>query len=118
MKLRKFGKTRISKQVEDQQIYVSERMLTVQPVSSDYVVTKEDAIIVNASSGNITITLPQVTSYRGKFLRIKKIDSSANTVTIDAYESELIDGEQTYVLENQFSAVTILSDGNEWRVFA
>ena len=45
---------------------------------------------------------------------IKKIDASANTVTIDADAGELIDGVLTQVLTTQWQAVRIQSDGTGW----
>ena len=71
-------------------------------------------VIVNASTGNITITLPPAVNHKNRIYTIKKIDSSGNSVTIDANSSEKIDGEQTVVLNLQFAYVTIVSDGDEW----
>lgn len=47
-----------------------------------------------------------------------KIDSSVNSVTIDANGSETINGSLTYVLSNQWDAVGIVSDGSNWFVVA
>ena len=45
---------------------------------------------------------------------IKKIDSTTNTVTIQADGIELIDDENTKVLNFQFESGTIQSDGTKW----
>lgn len=71
-------------------------------------------VIVNASSGAVTITLPAVADNTGTVYIFKKIDSSGNSVTIDANGSETIDGEQTVVLNLQYAYVTIACDGDEW----
>lgn len=71
-------------------------------------------VIVDASSGNIIITLPASASHANRIYTIKKIDSSSNKVTIDANGTEKIDGEQTVVLNLQYSYVTIVCDGDEW----
>ena len=71
-------------------------------------------VTVDASSGAVTITLPAVSSNEGTVYIFKKIDSSGNSVTIDGYESETIDGEQTVVLNLQYQYVTIACDGDEW----
>jgi len=71
-------------------------------------------VIVDASSGNITITLPASASHTNRIYTIKKIDSSQHKVTIDANSTETIDGEETIVLNLQYSYVTIICDGTEW----
>ena len=52
--------------------------------TSDYTITKTDhVILVDASSGNKTITLPKLSDIpNDKIYHIKKIDSSGNTVTV------------------------------------
>lgn len=71
-------------------------------------------VIVDASSGNIKITLPASASHTNRIYTIKKIDSSGNSVTIDANSAEKIDGEETVVLNLQYAYVTIVCDGDEW----
>ena len=71
-------------------------------------------IMVNASSGGITITLPAAASHTDRVYIIKKIDSSGNVVTIDANGSETIDGETKIELTLQYQYVTIVCDGDEW----
>lgn len=84
-------------------------------VTADYTITLEDhTILCDATSGNITVTLP--TAYLGDeyYFNIKKVDSSANTVTIDGSGSETVDGATTKVISTQYDCVTIQSDGAEW----
>lgn len=71
-------------------------------------------VIVNAISGNITITLPASASHTNRIYTIKKIDSSSHTVTIDANSLETIDGETTIELKLQYAYITIVCDGDEW----
>ncbi len=58
--------------------------LSVTTVTTDYTLDEDDNIVlVDATSGNITITLPDATAMvRRGIYYIKKIDSTANTVTI------------------------------------
>ncbi|SIS11535.1 beta strand repeat-containing protein [Williamsia sterculiae] len=58
----------------------------------------------NASSGAFTVTLPGTTTPGYRFT-IKKIDSSANAVTI----AGTIDGATNYVLATQYDSVTLVS---------
>ncbi len=71
-------------------------------------------VFANASSGNITITLPPASSSRGREYVIKKIDSSSNSVIIDPNGNELIEGALTYSLTLQNQSVKIVCDGTQW----
>jgi len=73
-----------------------------------------DLVLVDATGGNITVTLPSATIQPGKQIDIKKIDSSANIVTIATDGSETIDGTSTAVLSSQHDSVTVASDASNW----
>jgi hypothetical protein len=86
--------------------------------SGNTTLTQTDGInvtLVNATSGAVTITLPTAVSNAASFI-IKKTDSSTNKVTIDAYSTETIDGGTTYVLNDQYNYVEIVSNGTNWVV--
>ena len=83
--------------------------------TSGYTATATDyTILCNASGGAFTITLPAAASHTGRIYHIKKIDSSANAVTVDGNASETIDDGLTAVLTVQYESITIQSDGSEW----
>jgi hypothetical protein len=67
-------------------------------------------ILVDASGGAITITLPDSTvtdNINGRVYHVKKIDASANAVTVQrAGASDLIDGATTSVISVQYQART------------
>lgn len=71
--------------------------------------------LIDATSGNITITLPTAVSNVAAFI-IKKVDSSTNTVTIDGNASETIDGDLTLTIYDQYNYIEIISDGTNWKV--
>ena len=73
-------------------------------------------MLINASSGNITVTLPAAVNHKNRVYIIKKIDSSTNKVTVDAKSAETIDGELTVELGLQFDYVSITSDADEWHI--
>lgn len=80
-----------------------------------YTATADDyTILCNASGGSFTITLPAVASHTNRIYNIKKIDSSANAVTVDGNNSETIDDGTTAILTTQYESITIQSDGSEW----
>ena len=66
-------------------------------------------MLVDATEGAITITLPKVSECSGRWYTIKKIDASVNVVTIDGDGGETIDGVATYALSRQWSAKTIVA---------
>lgn len=106
----------------------------IRTVTANYNVKFYDStILVDATSGNITIDLSIAstslaynsinvningTDYAfdiSKIITIKKIDSTVNTVTLDNL-TNLIDGATTQVLTNQYEALTIQWDGTDWYI--
>ncbi len=80
--------------------------------TGNYTVTSQDeVVIVDATSGAVTITLQSAATRGGNPLKVKKIDNTANAVTITRAGSDLIDGATTYVLGTQYAAVMLHSDG-------
>jgi hypothetical protein len=73
-------------------------------------------ILVDASGGNITISLDLCADIIGIPITIKKIDSSVNTVTVDAASVETIDSVLTYTIRVQYDICTIVSDGLNWNL--
>ena len=73
-----------------------------------------DIILCDASGGAVTLNLPAVTTNLGKLYEIKKIDTSANTVTIDPSGAEEIEGDTTLQLSFFSEAVTIICDATQW----
>lgn len=76
----------------------------------------EDVILGDASGGAFSVTLPPAERYKGLQFIIKKVDVSANVVTIDGNASEEIDGATTVDLTTQYESRTIISDGAGWAV--
>jgi len=89
----------------------------VTTTSVSYSVTAIDAFIkANATSNAITVNLPAVSTSTGREITIKKIDSSANIVTLDANGSETIDGSTTKTITLQYESATIVCDGTSWLI--
>lgn len=68
----------------------------------------------DATSGNITITLPDATGCVGRRYDVIKIDSSANTVAIATTSSQTINGSTTKLISTQYTAFTVISNGANW----
>lgn len=84
----------------------------VVTVSSNTTLTNgDDVVLVDASSGSKTITLPSPAL--GKVFHIKKIDSTLNSVQIST-TSGLIDGNSSKILPYQYDSVTIVNNGTNF----
>ena len=80
--------------------------------STAYTPTATDSIILcDATSGSFEITLP-TTAPSGTVYRVKKIDSSTNSITINATTGKLIDGTQTFDLNFQYQAIDVVYNGS------
>ena len=88
--------------------------VSIDSLSSPYTVGDETVIIADATGGNITVNLPAAAGATGRLYHVKKIDASANTVTLDGDGTETIDDALTQVLTAQYESVMIFSDGSEW----
>lgn len=86
-------------------------------ITSDTTLTlASDVILVDASGGPVTVTLLPSALMAGATVDIKKVDSSGNTVTVDANASETIDDGLTAVLTVKDETITLFSDGSGLRI--
>jgi len=69
--------------------------------------------LCDATSASITVNLPTAVGNTARFT-FKKIDSSANTVTIDPNASETVDGVATKTISAQYGTLTVVSNGSNW----
>lgn len=84
--------------------------------TSNYTITTNDNIIIaDATSNDVTLTLPAASGNAGISYRIERKDSTvAYEVIIDGNSSETIDGVITRTLKGQYEAVDIVCDGSNW----
>jgi len=84
-----------------------------------YSVTNNNAtILVNHPLSPFGVVLPSASTVVGQQYQIKKIDSSANAVTVSTTSSQTIDGNLTYTLATIYKSVTLQSDGSNYYIFA
>lgn len=100
----------------EQVFEVIRRLLTrPQAITATTTLTSSNTVLeVDATSGAVTINLPRAGDHASRVYVIKKIDATANTVTVDGYLAETIDGALTQVLATQWQSLTIISDGTNW----
>jgi len=72
-------------------------------------------VLCDATSASITVNLPTAVSNTATFT-FKKVDSSANTVTVDGNGTETIEGSLTAVISVQYVSITIVSNNTNWSV--
>ena len=84
-----------------------------------YSITNNNAtILVNHPLSPFNVLLPSASTVVGQQYQIKKIDSSANAVTVSTTSSQTIDGNLTYSLATIYKSVTLQSDGSNYYIFA
>lgn len=93
--------------------------LVVQSKTASYTVLSTDGVVlVDASTGANTQTLPTAVGISGRIISIMKTDSSTNLVTIDGNGTETINGDLTRTLGTQYDVVRLVSDGSNWVIIA
>lgn len=86
----------------------------VRTESAAYPVVETDSVIlVDATAAPVTITLPTPVGITGRRYTVKKIDATANAVTI-ATAAGTIDGAATKVTTVQYTSFDFVSDGANW----
>lgn len=86
--------------------------------TATYTAADESVILVDASSGSVTINLPAASVLSGREYTIIKssADISSNPVTIDPSGSELINGDAQFYLQVGGEQITIICDGTGWHI--
>jgi hypothetical protein len=90
----------------------------VSKVFADSPVTAYAAqvILCDATGGAIVVNLPAAAVSTGVAITVKKVDVSANTVTVDGNGTETIDGLTTKVLLTQYASTSVVCDGVGWHI--
>lgn len=77
--------------------------------------TSDAVVLVDATTGAVTVTLPATQDMEGRTVTVKKLDA-VNNVTVDGAGAETIDGAATVVLATQYDVCVLLSDGAAWHI--
>ena len=90
--------------------------LSIDHVTSNTTITFDNyTILANSTSNTIYVTLPDANTSNGFTCNIKKIDSSINNVVIQGANTlHLIDGSETVEINQQYTTITVQSDGSNW----
>ena len=79
-----------------------------------YTAAAENVILCDASGGAFSVNLPAAASSTNRRYVIKKIDASANAVTVDGDGAATIDGATTQALATQYDKIEVVCDGTAW----
>jgi len=98
----------------------SQNLTNVFISTTPYTVTTANEIVfVDATAAAITVNLPSTADVsNGKQFWIKKIDSTVNAVTVDASDTQTIDGELTRALLLDNESIGIASDSSNWAIIS
>lgn len=90
--------------------------LKVVSVTAAYSAKIDDGVVLaDATGGAFTVTLPSATGSAGAVLRIKRLNSGANAVTVSGAGGQTIDGAATSSLTTQYQVLSLVSDGANWQ---
>ncbi|RYY59660.1 MAG: hypothetical protein EOO05_12560 [Chitinophagaceae bacterium] len=92
--------------------------MAIKSVTSNYTATAADnTILANTTSAAVTITLPSASGIAGRIYTIKKIGTGGidKELTINP-ASGTIEGGASYVIYNDWTYVTLQTDGTAWYV--
>ncbi len=90
---------------------------TVSKSSSFTASTSEAAIYeIDCTGGNVIVTLPAASGAANRGWVLRRIDASANTLTVDPNGSETINGQTTWPIVSQYETLDINSNGTSWGI--
>ena len=96
-----------------------DRLMEVNIVTATATITAscvQNVLLCNATTGAITVNLPDARMHKNHMIIVKKTDASANAVTLDGFSTQTIDGGLTLALAAQYNFRIIISDGSNWHV--
>ena len=71
-------------------------------------------LAMSTAAGNCVVNLPQASTVNGKRFTVIKTTGDANTITLTPAGDELINGEATQVIDQQWTTLEVLSIGTGW----
>lgn len=89
--------------------------MAIKTVTANYTATASDnTILADASSGNLTITLPAASGIAGRIYTVKKIGGGLDNDLIITPNGGTIDGGGDYKIYNNWTFVTLQTNGTNW----
>ncbi len=89
---------------------------SIRTVTVDTDFLYDDSVLVcDSTAANITAALPPAAFVTGQMFTIVKT-VAVNSVILDGFGSETINGAATRTLTSQWESVLVISDGTQWLV--
>jgi hypothetical protein len=88
--------------------------ITIISTDSPFTASYERVIFADSTDGSITVNLPTAVSQTMPYT-VKKL-VAGNTVTIDPYSSQTVDGASTLALSGAADCAVLVSDGANWQI--
>jgi hypothetical protein len=89
--------------------------VSISTKTGDYSILTTDCFLAaDCTSGPITFTLPSASANTGRIFYCKKIDSSANFLTIAGSGGDTIDGASSQSFNGQWMSLSLVSTGSTW----
>ncbi len=83
--------------------------------TATYTMVDSDHLIpCNATGAPFPVFLITAAGREGRRLVVKKLDASANAITVDPKDAETIDGAASVTLTTQYETVELVSNGTNW----
>ncbi|MCP4584579.1 hypothetical protein, partial [Pseudoalteromonas sp.] len=100
-------------------VLTTTEITTVSTATYTLLITDDILHVTRTATGTCTITLPTAQVTSGRVIVVKDAAGNAGTynITIDTQGSEDIDGEDTAVINSDYSAINLYSDGSNWFVY-
>ncbi len=93
--------------------------LAVQDVSSSVALAEASiAVRADATSGALSVTLPDASGASGQFVYIVKFDAGSNHVTATSKGTDTIEGSATKAITTQWGSLLLLARSGGWDVVA
>ena len=92
-------------------VVLIEDVIKIAFADSPYIASWGQDIEADSTLGDITINMPSSVGSNGKTIKVTKIDSTVNTLTVDGNGSETINDDSTDVIQYQWTSNTYKSNG-------
>lgn len=103
---------------QDNVVTAPGQQLAVLSKTANYTVLVGDGddvlVLCDATAASFTLTLYTAVGNTGRKVKVVKIDSSVNAITIDPNGSQTINGLTTWELHDQWERLEIASDNSNW----
>jgi len=94
--------------------FIASFTTSTDTISSNYTAKANDILLVDTTSGPITITLPEASLNTNKEIFIKKVSIDTNYVTLTSADN--IDDKPNIYLKQQWTTIGVISDGTSWKI--